>query len=341
MPILHYSVKNDDLHHDYGVVTWRKAVLFPLTTAVTRETTVPDDDDPDAPPRLAVAAPARYGQLYRRWRAWIAQLSRRGWHAVGDVPDTVDEAKASAAAKKAACNVVVLMNCPPFGVVRRDDSPRSTPCGRARVCPFCYGRRLVSTAYWSLAEAYFVPGESRTVVPDGPASALDLLLVVNDKVLPYSMMDPRDAAQKAASAAAAAIAHAHERRGWHVKGVGPRRTVKGAGEVTLVAPSPNPGTETAIVYRRATFLLVEPEAEVDDVMQPHVVERVPAADVTRKTISDLVARACAYPAGMLYGDPTLAAAVLNAAAKAKLRAWTTTGLLRAPDARKLIAANKD
>src|SRR4051794_29321444 len=71
MPMLSYVIRRHDLYHDYGVLAWREAVLFQLTTSVTMALS---RDDPDAPPaevlpgRHAVRRPAagRRGPQRRR-----------------------------------------------------------------------------------------------------------------------------------------------------------------------------------------------------------------------------------------------------------------------------------
>ena len=68
-------------------------------------------------------------KVRRAWRRQVAALAQFGCLSV--VRDTREETKK---------HIRALRNCPPFGIL---PYPKGSLVCKHRLCPFCYGRRLI------------------------------------------------------------------------------------------------------------------------------------------------------------------------------------------------------
>jgi hypothetical protein len=203
-------------------------------------------------------------------------------------------------------------NCPPFGVTL-DRWPR--PCNRQFICPFCWARRIVYEVYLRLERVLYEPpeegpdrddpavGDARwrpRVPPEGR-----IVHVVETRRL-YNKEHPEvwDAGwvARAVAGAVRVTREARERRAG-LEGLGPS-----LGSMVLHTFSP---TRSDLVFRRHTLALLRQPVVLPPVERPPWAVVRCQKPVSRANLAQLVGRACAFPPGMLSGDPAHGLAVLR------------------------------
>jgi hypothetical protein len=237
----------------------RSAVLRPLLRKVEGET-VGD----------------RYERLLRSWRVRASALTTHGWHCgVGN-------------------GFQYLRNCPPFGIRKTIESVKANRCKRTRICPWCYSKTVVATAYQSIERTMY-----RT-----PRVRSDVWLCAVRRSWTWwpedvSPADVFDAAIR------------HRRDDLH--------KINTTGTFTLVRIAP---CDAGIELVRSTIYIIPKGSEPKFRGDPEVRQ---LRKVKKESMADLVGWACRYPPGLMYGDPALMVQILDEARKRRFRSHFRTG----------------
>jgi hypothetical protein len=205
-------------------------------------------------------------------------------------------------------------NCPPFGASL---SRWAQPCNRQLICPFCWARRTVYEVYLRLEAMLFVPPEPPEAPGAEAAAAADaawrlrvppeshLVHVVETRRL-HNKEHPEvwnvDWVDRAVDVALQVTRDPRERR-YGLHGLGPT-----LGSMVLHTFSP---TKSDLVFRRHTLALVPQPAVLPTFARPPWMIVRSQKPASRANLAQLVGRACAFPPGMLSGDPAYALAVFR------------------------------
>ena len=241
--------------------------------------------------------PAAYAAVLSSWRLRLAILRNQGW-------DVLNRGRVYQG-EPGLMSLQYLRNCLPFGA--RFQKPIGARCHRLRICPWCYGREVVIEAFraaeWVLTNA--LPRRKqqqqlqlvgmRRQFKDRPISDLPDWKTWLAETHKSFWVDYRAA-------------------------IDADVTVVGAVLNATIAPGSVPHSVT--VTRGAVMLV--PAATAPWKHGPEL-KVSPFKSFTKASVVGLLAAAFPYPAGMLYGDPATAVAILQAAA-----ARTGDGLKKGP-----------
>lgn len=291
--LIPYLVRNARVCRTSQYLACRSAVLFPV--AITKAAIDKNNGVKDV--FNARDLSCVYMTAIKAWRSRLISLSKAGWPAVSALPG-YDKDNESTHTKSGRFRFAYRANCPPFGVML--EGRRGRACKHARICPFCYARRVVLPVYAALE---FACCNTDKALLHG----LDLMALsyTQDGELTrekpaanfvYAFLDP------------ALIANVCSR--------------VSSGRGYIVASTVSPGESGKIIMRRTVFALVQ-----RGFTHPkHKCELLDAASVTKKALVSLVSKHLKYPSGMLFGDAAIVVAI--DAAAAKKRQFTSSGLLR-------------
>jgi len=297
-----YPFEPEGLFQGHGYSAARRAVLWPVVLpalkAAARQAGTKFEK-----PGLAVA----HQTLHDVWRSRIKKLASAGWSPVRADADADPKADGT---RSANYRFVCVANCPPFAA-RTRRGQKGHECHRSRVCPMCYARRVVIELYKATAYAFFPDDEGRRHQRVGIAACRRTFDVG---------LSERGADGWLLEANRLRFADAD-------------RVPTARGSAVLTTFEPLQGQPGRIRIVRSTLLLVPQAIDLDPLRVKGDVMAVEPAEVTKKSIGQVVSWAAKYPLGMMYGDAPIAVALYEAAAAKRAKMFTTAGLLRNNQAR--------
>lgn len=221
----------------------------------------------------------RIARVLQRWRIRAAVLSQHGWHCA--------QGK----------DLQYVRNCPPFGIRLTNDSVFAVRCKRGRICPWCYSKTVVATAYEAV---------ERTIYRGGKKPNPDLWLYATQRSWswPIGRVSAKDVFEAAKDSRRDDVEMANS-----------------IGAFTLVRVAPSHGD---IELTRSTIMVLRNDEEPDPPDDPDVkILRT----IKKKSMADLVGWACRYPVGLMYGNPQLTLEILDEARRRRFRSHFRTGAL--------------
>jgi hypothetical protein len=223
-------------------------------------------------------------------------VSKHGWNALSVAADSASTPNLRFAG---------LCNCPPFGYLV--EGVRGMPCQRARICPYCYARRVTAVFYRAVRFALFAEGKT-CIRPS-------LQFVAFTRV------------QERAVTADKPVAHwiARTKAAVHNDLKLVPAKVHGSAILTTLEPAKIPGQ---IKIRRSTLMAVRDGVDLSALKERGVVRVLAAGEVKVTKLAKLIALATVYPLGMMTRDAAMAAEIYNATAAGNVRMFSTRGIFR-------------
>ncbi len=222
----------------------------------------------------------RIHSILKSWRIRVSILSDHGW---------------SCAQGK---DFQYIRNCPPYGIQVIDENPAARRCCRRRICPWCYSKTVVATAYEAVEQTLY-QGERR------PDRGLWLHAIQRrwswslEDVTVKDVFDGADSQRRADTGGDGVI-----------------------GSFTLARVQP--AKDNCIELVRSTILVVK-DGELPGLAEGGRTKSL--KKVKKASMADLVGWACHYPAGVMYGDPQLTVEILDEAKRRRFRSHFRTGAL--------------
>lgn len=231
-----------------------------------------------------------------RRQARIYALAGVGWSAT------------QATANSADVNLRYLLNCPPAGVKLSYNGLTERPCNRVRVCPFCYGRRVVLEAYRAMECALFAgAGAGQECV----WPYYKLVASVRQFAYPRRMKSCYEWLKTTQGARYAEVDL------WPPT----------IGAILSVSQVPGVNDPSLLVICRRTVALVpasfDAEGLLPEIKHGGTSHFKQVTEINRPNLASLLGWALRYPPGALSGDPVAMTEILHTAAPIKAKLWWT------------------
>ena len=206
---------------------------------------------------------------------------------------------------QAGTGLQYLRNCPPFGV-SYGSTDRSRKCSCRRVCPNCYARETVEEAYKSVEWAFYMKSSKPVVI-------YDLVAVRKSWTFDVPLGKVFEAVKE----------QRHVYRNKFKKPIG-----------SIVVSTIEPAA-TGWKVQLSTIVAADLKDEPD--LGDAASKRLPVDGMTKRKLAMAVGWALRYPLGMMYGDVTRTAGLLQALSKggARVRQYVSSGAMKNKNNRRM------
>lgn len=270
-----------DFEFEFGAVTsgyrgsvQRGAVLYPLMGM----------------PKGPGGVRGKTTKLLGCWRARLHALAQHGWYP-----------------RSRSKGTQYVRNCPPPFVMTR---PIARPCTLASFCPFCYARWAGEV--WETIDAAFPnPRDTEEVAEEDGRSRPIALGETPPPVYPFHLVERHfeaqlkytDGTQSISDYTREAIQSVIDRRSGPINAYKPL----GAFHFTTVTTQEKQDDPGWLFHYRLLLLI---RADQPTPVWEGSIRRI--TEPNRREVANAVIRTCKYPRALLYGDPELMVALLNA-----------------------------